>query len=262
MLAANARLYRRADGVVRLVLAGEDDEEQMPRRVLVIVQFLPTIAVRNVTLDEEEEKGGIGGKVRVVCEETGGNYSEYADGVPGVNVGDNVTTPYKKATAVYGTPDEGYIVDWEFLEIRNLNDLDGVISQFVRYEEYIDEKNFTAIYTLATSIGPDNEVVEKSVKVWEGSIYVEIEGGELPVPLQIDLRFIPAGTGGGGGGSGGPGGEGSGGNRWTQGDGLPRTGVESVIVLLIIGLLTSVAAAVAVIIVIRIQNKREKAGKI
>jgi len=101
-----------------------------------------------------------------------------------------------------------------------------------------------------TEIADGKYYVEKSGRVYEGSIVVEID--ELPVSLQIDLRFIPDGTGTGSGTN-------TDTNRQTQGGGLPRTGVESVISTLLIGLVTSlVTGAVVSLVIWRINSKEKK----
>ena len=245
IIGLGARLEMREDGVVRLVLA--HDIEDMPRRVLITVQFLPTLAVRNVT--ENESNGGsvgnIGGQVMVECTSTGGSMNGDADGVPDLG-----GTPYKRAISVYGVPDPGYKIDWDYIVIRNLNDLDDRPggSEFGSVQVFPDENGyFTA--ELRTTIAGRDEVVIKTGRVTEGSIRVTMD--DLPVPLQIDLRFIPddsvlSGTTGGSG------------TGRTQGDGLPRTGVESVIVMLVLGFVTSLVATAAVIAVIRRQNLKDK----
>jgi len=61
------------------------------------------------------------------------------------------------------------------------------------------------------------------------------------------LRFVPEGTGGR------PGGPVS-----NNTGGLPRTGVESIISTLILGLVTSMAACLVVVLVIRHMNAKER----
>jgi len=233
MLDAGAQLTtRRTEGgfAIRLVLSS--DPRYMPRTLLVQVKFEPTIAVRNVT------DGYIGGTVVV---NGGGTASNRADGVP-----DYGGRPYRNSS-VYGKPDPGYVVDWDYILIRNLNDLDGEMGEPVLVEP---DENGRFKTRIRTEIADGVYYVEKEGWVKEGSIVVGIDS--LPVSLQIDLRFIPEGTGGGG-----PGGSGSGVLSERTG-GLPRTGVESVIVMLIIGLVTSLLAGTAVVLVIRYQNAKER----
>jgi len=213
----NARLEMR-NGVARLVLCA--DVDNMPRTVTVYVYFLPSIAVNNVTA------GNRGGKVMVDCGVRGGNLNNNADGVPALG-----GVPYVGTTRVYGKPDPGYRVDWSYIVIRNLNDLGGVIGDPVFIKPNADG---TFVAHLETIIAGKREIVEKTGRVYEGSIVVELDG--LPVPLQIDLRFVPDGTR----------------------TGLPQTGVESVVAILIVGLVTSLVAGAAVVVVIRRMNAKER----
>jgi len=224
----NAKLGMR-NGAVRLELCV--DVGNMPQKVEVYVVFLPTIAVRNVT------DGYVGGKVRVECAQSGGNLNNQADGVPSYNDG----KPYVGTTKVYGVPDPGYKVDWDHIVLRNLNDLDGP------YElAKLDKDGYFTIH-LSTWIAGVEDVVEKNGRATEGSIIVEILH-HLPVPLQIDLRFIPDiinNTPDNPDSAGNPG-------------GLPNTGVESIISTLVLGLITSLVACMAVAVVIRRQIKKER----
>jgi LPXTG-motif cell wall-anchored protein len=135
--------------------------------------------------------------------------------------------------------------------VRNLNDFDCPAV----FLEPCEDGYFTA--QLTTVIAGVDEIVEKTGRITRGSILIEFDG--LPVPLQVDLRFIPL--------------EVSDSNDSNDPDdtivvddpnvqggngGLPRTGVESVIWLLAIGLLTSITATAAVVIVIRWQSMKEK----
>ncbi|MCL2628211.1 MAG: Cna B-type domain-containing protein [Oscillospiraceae bacterium] len=270
-LDAGAKLEFTTDGSVRLVLS--EEVEDMPRAVNIYVQFLPTIAVNNVT------EGNQGGQVVVSCDSTGGNMNNNADGVPDLG-----GKPYKKAKKVYGKPDEGWKVDWSYIVIRNLNDLDGEYGYAM--VEVGEDGYFET--TLNTKIAGKDEVVVKKGWVTEGSIWVEIE--ELPVSLQIDLRFIPddsddpgdPGDSGDSGDSGDtkdpddpddPGGstdpddpddpdgpkdpDGSKGTD-DKGGTLPKTGLVSIIETLVIGLITSLAATATVALVIRRQRAKYK----
>jgi len=239
-----------SDGAIRLVLS--TSPVNMPREVWIIVEFLPTLAVNNVT------EGNVGGTVMV---NGVGTASNNADGVPAIEDG----IPYVMATSVYGKPDSGYRVDWDYIVIRNLNDLNGQIGEPVMVKP---DANGYFKTRLQTTIAGETQIVEKTGRVTEGSIIVELDG--LPVPLQIDLRFIPARGGSGttqgdgdedaDGDSDGSGGAGTGAGGSGGAGGLPRTGVESVIVLLILGLATSLIAGVAVAIVIRRMGIKERGG--
>jgi LPXTG-motif cell wall-anchored protein len=85
--------------------------------------------------------------------------------------------------------------------------------------------------------------------------------------MQVDLRFITddgrsdGGNGDDGNGGGGNGGSGNNDGRSNHG-GLPRTGVNSIIVMLLVGLITSLAATSAVIITIRLQSAKDKKRKL
>ena len=227
----NAKLDMR-NGAVRLELCV--NVENMPQKVEVFVVFLPTIAVRNVT------EGYVGGQVRVECAQSGGNLNNQADGLPSYNNG----KPYVGTTKVYGLPDPGYMVDWDHIVLRNLNDLDGP------YEiADLDEDGYFTIH-LSTWIAGAPDVVEKNGRATEGSIIVEILH-HLPVPLQVDLRFIPEVLSGTTGGSG----------AGDSAGGLPRTGVESVISTLVLGLITSVIAGAAVAMVIWRMGAKERRVK-
>ena len=221
---------RLVGNTVLLVLS--DDVTDMPFSVTIEVKFVPTLAVNNVT---ENNAGG------TVVVNGGGTANNNADGVPALGTG----MPYI-ATSVYGKPDPGYRVDWDYVVIRNLNDLTGELGEPVFA---IPDVNGYFTTELDTWIAGRQERVVKTGRITEGSIIVELDG--LPVPLQIDLRFIPdTGTGGGGG-------SGIISDKDNNG-GLPRTGVESVLVLLVLGLATSLVAGVAVAIVIRRINAKER----
>jgi hypothetical protein len=297
-IAAGASIEQRGN-VVRLVLS--DDPQIMPRMVTVVVDFLPTLAVNNVTVDEDGDK--IGGSVMVVAGDIDyGNLNNCSDGVPDLD-----GTPYV-ASKVYGIAEEGFTTDMSYIAVRNLNDLNGV---YVLLEP-CEDGHFTA--TLPTVIAGEPDIVVKTGRITKGSIWIDFE--RLPVPLQVDLRFIPldaddppdsdppdndppdndppdndppdndppesdppdndppesdppdndppdndppdndptdndppdnanndsSDTGGPGTGTG----------------GLPRTGVESIIWDLALGLLTSIVIAVAVLIVIRRQSVKDK----
>jgi len=224
---AGASLSFRGDAVI-LVLS--NDVEDMPRSVTVWVEFVPTLAVNNVT------EGNAGGTVVVNCVNGTGTPSNNADGVPALGAG----MPYI-ATSVYGVPSEGYEVDWEYIVIRNLNDIEGK-EGFVHV--YPDENGYFET-ELTTHIAGDPETVVKTGIVKEGSIIVELDN--LPVPLQIDLRFIPEGSR-----------SDQGGNQNYRGAFMPKTGLESIIVVLLFGLLTSLVATAAIVIVIRRQNAKDK----
>ena len=230
----NARLTSR-DGAARLILC--NDIDNMPATVTVYVQFLPSIAVRNVT------ENSVGGRVRVECSTRGGNLNNNADGVPALG-----GVPYVGTTKVYGVPDPGYRVDWDYIVIRNLNDLGGVIGEPVFVVPNADGTFTTQLQTI---IAGQPEIVEKSGRIYEGSIVVELDG--LPVPLQIDLRFVPIGTPG----SGPPGSPPIISYNPPTGT-LPQTGVESVINTLLIGLVTSMVATAAIAVVIWRLNAKEK----
>jgi len=231
MLEAGASLTTRGDAILFIL---STDLEKMPRSIVIEVKFAPTIAVRNVT------DGYVGGTVMV---NDVGTASNRADGVPAYG-----GRPYANSS-VYGKPDPGYRVDWSYILIRNLNDLDDELGEPVMVVPDADGKFTTMI---KTEIAGKPYFVEKSGRVYEGSIVVEIY--DLPVSLQIDLRFIPEGTGGRPGDT-------EGNSRWTQGDGLPRTGVESVISTLVIGLIVSITAGAAVMLVIWRINAKEKKYK-
>jgi len=230
---AGARLHITPEGAVRLVLSRLTDD--MPRTVTVEVRFIPTLAVNNVTVDEIGVK--IGGSVMVVGRDglNNGNLNNCSDGVPALG-----GKPYV-SQSVYGIPAEGFTTDWTHIAVRNLNDFNCPSVLL----EPCEDGYFTA--QLTTVIAGADEIVEKTGRIIKGSILIEFDG--LPVPLQVDLRFIPLEA-----------------NDTTvtddpnvQGDGgLPRTGVESVIWLLAIGLLTSITATAAVVIVIRWQSAKEK----
>jgi len=237
-----ARLELR-DGAVRLILSR--DPEKMPRIVSIEVEFLPTIGVRNITEDY------VGGKVQVI---NGGELTNVADGVPRSYGG----TPYTQ-NSVYGIADPGYKVDKSRMLVRNLYDLDAYYG-YVLIEPN-DDGTFEAV--LRTNVaGVYPAYVEITGTVIDGSIEIVLDS--LPVPLQIDLHFIPESVGDGGSGDG----DSSKGDSGDDSDtvvlstrnqgGLPRTGVESILWLLILGLLTSLAATCSIIFVIRYQNTKEK----
>jgi len=266
-----ASLVLRADGVVRLSLSRY--AANMPYRIDIIIEFLPTLAVNNVTT----YYGGTnpGGTVAVVEEKPDGtyvgNYSECSDGVPGYKDNPN-NTPYPKKTIVRGVPNQGYKVDREYVKIHNIREevCDRDDSSCTgRLAEIKDDDTFEVI--LRTSIANDEEgtnaVVIVTGKVSDGSIIVEITSGpddlDLPVPLQIDLRFIPDGSGGydGWGGYGRTDGlddDADGSGSGFRGAFMPRTGIASIIEMLLFGLLASLAATAAVVFVIKRQNAKEK----
>jgi hypothetical protein len=277
--------------------------------VMVDVLFVPTLAVNNITVDETGNK--IGGSVMVVSGDIDhGNLRSCSDGVPALG-----GRPYV-STSVYGIAEEGFTTDLSNITVRNLNDFNcpAVILQ-------PDENGFFTAQ-LPTVIAGVPDVVEKSGRITKGSILIEFDG--LPVPLQVDLRFIPAasddpdgddpddpdtpgdpnepgtpgdpnnpgdpndpddpgssggfgtpgspddpnnpggGTGPGEGGSdsspgGGDSPHGESGNAdSTSGQGLPRTGIESVISTLLTGLITSIVAGAMVLLVIRRMNAKER----
>jgi LPXTG-motif cell wall-anchored protein len=159
-----------------------------------------------------------------------------SDGVPALG-----GTPYV-SQSVYGIPAEGFTTDWSHIAVRNLNELDCV---YVLLEP-CEDGYFTA--QLSTTIAGVDEIVEKTGRITRGSVLIEFDG--LPVPLQVDLRFIPLSA-----------------DDSTVGDdpnvqggngGLPQTGVISMLWVLVLGLVTSLVATAAVLIVIRRQNSRDK----
>jgi len=221
-LKVGARLELRS-GAVRLVLS--QHATNMPFSATVEVEFLPTLAVNNVT---EDNAGG------TVMVNGVGTASSDSDGVPDLG-----GRPYVMALSVYGKPDEGYKVDWDYIVIRNLNDLEG--------EHVFVKPDADGYFTtqLKTQIADKDYTVEKTGRVTEGSIIVELDG--LPVPLQIDLRFVP--------------------DNVTDDDKtddknddgtLPKTGVDSILDTLVLGLITSLAAGTAVALVILRQSRKEK----
>jgi len=222
----NAYMQLTATGEIRLVLSRTP--ARMPREVWIIVEFLPTLAVNNVT------EGNVGGTVMV---NGVGTPSNNADGVPAINDG----VPYVMATSVYGKPDPGYKVDWDYIVIRNLNDLTGELGEPVFVKP---DANGYFTTQLQTVIAGRTETVQKTGRVYEGSIIVELNG--LPVPLQIDLRFIPdvpiiSATD----------------DDPAFGLIMPRTGLVSIINTLALGLITSLIATVTVAIVIRKQKIKQ-----
>jgi len=264
-LEADAYLEFSGDAV-RLVLSAE--VEHMPSNVRVYVQFLPTLAVNNVTPNKT------GGNVRVV---NGGTMNNCSDGVPAF-----YGVPYV-SYSVYGIADPGFRVDMAHIAVRNLNDLDGA---FVLLEPDSDGA-FTA--QLRTVIAGSDEVVTITGEITIGSILIEFDS--KPVPLQVDLRFIrydtTGGTGNtpgnnagnnttGGDGSNGDSNNGNGNNAGSNtangdaGDGtgerndtrdltsLPRTGIESAFTGLLLGLLISLTATLVIIIIMLFQNAKRK----
>jgi LPXTG-motif cell wall-anchored protein len=234
---AGARLHITPGGAVRLVLSHLT--EDMPRSVTVEVRFVPTLAVNNITVDEVGVKTG--GNVMVIGRDgfDDGNLKICSDGVPALG-----GTPYV-SQSVYGIPEEGFTTDWSHIAVRNLNALDGV---YVLLEP-CEDGFFTA--QLPTVIAGMEEIVEKSGRITRGSVLIEFDG--LPVPLQVDLRFIPLEIG----------------DSVIDDDpdvtddpyvqgGLPQTGVVSMLWILVLGLVTSVVATGAVLIVIRRQSLKEK----
>jgi len=216
------------NGSVRLVLS--DDFEDMPRAIIVQVKFEPTLAVNNVTQDNA------GGRV-MVMRNGSGNLNNDSDGVPDLG-----GTPYR-ATEVYGVADEGFEVDMTYVLVRNLNDNGGVIGDPVFLEP---DENGVFSATMQTIIADRVYTVEKTGRITIASIHIEFDG--LPVPLQVDLRFIPIDDS-----------TGTGTDRPREAA-LPRTGVETPIAMLLICLLTSLTATFAVVMAIRYQNRKERRG--
>jgi LPXTG-motif cell wall-anchored protein len=227
---AGARLQITPGGAVRLVLSHLT--EDMPRSVMIEVRFVPTLAVNNVTVDESGSK--IGGNVMVIGRDgfDDGNLKICSDGVPALG-----GKPYV-SQSVYGIPIEGFTTDWSHIAVRNLNELDCV---YVLLEP-CEDGYFKA--QLPTVIAGVEEIVEKTGRITRGSVLIEFDG--LPVPLQVDLRFIPIDFV-----------DDSNVSGVTTG-GLPQTGVISMLWVLMFGLITSVVATVAVLIVIRRQSSKEK----
>ncbi|MCL2662536.1 MAG: Cna B-type domain-containing protein [Oscillospiraceae bacterium] len=232
-ISAGARLHITPNGAVRLVLSHL--AEGMPRSVTVEVRFVPTLAVNNVTVDESGSK--IGGNVMVIGRDgfDEGNLKICSDGVPALG-----GKPYV-SQSVYGIPIEGFTTDWSHIAVRNLNELDCV---YVLLEP-CEDGYFTA--QLSTTIAGVEEIVEKTGRITRGSVLIEFDG--LPVPLQVDLRFIPINFADDSNTS-----EGTG----TGTGGLPQTGVVSMLWILVLGLMTSIVATAAVLIVIRRQSVKDK----
>ena len=170
-LSCGARLDWLPDGSVKLLMAG--DVNDMPRKTRVCVEFLPTLAARNIT---EGEQGG------TVMVETG-TASSLSDGVPA-----HGGTPYNRVLTVYGNADEGYVVDVNRIMLRNLNDLDGPAATLaVRADG-----SFSAI--LATTINRAAVQVEVT-----GRLQIKYSGGRAvgvelvldshTIPLQVDFLF-------------------------------------------------------------------------
>ena len=139
----------------------------------------------------------------------------------------------------------------DHVAVRNIDDLDG---EFVLL---IPDENGRFSVLLKTMIAGREETVEITGKITIASILIEFDS--LPVPLQVDIHFVPdidgmaldltdgmdrivniSNT-----------------SERTVGS-LPRTGVKSVIALMILGLVTSLTAAAAIVTVIIWQNKKEK----
>ncbi|MDL2232946.1 Cna B-type domain-containing protein, partial [Ruminococcaceae bacterium OttesenSCG-928-L11] len=181
---SNAALFRRfvdsgayfewtESGAIKLVLA--EDVDDMPRQTRIEVEFLPTLAVDNVTADNA------GGTVMV----EGGTPHTDADGVP-----EYAGTPYR-ALSVTGTAMNGYFVSTKRMAVRNLNDLkgqsvlldigeDGTFSTLL--PTVINGNPVTVAVTGRASYGKD-----ANGNVTEVVILLD----QLPVPLQIDLAFEP-----------------------------------------------------------------------
>jgi len=221
------------NGALRLVLS--TDLNKMPRSVLVEVGFTPTIAVSNVT------ENNAGGQVKVNCSIVGGSLSNVADGVPAFG-----GIPYP-ACEVYGVADEGYRIDMDYIVVRNMNDLDG---EFVHINLHPDG-TFTTD-PLDTEIAGEDDRVVKSGTYEIASLRITFNS--LPVPLQVDMRFIPIeqedtpvtpdDTD-----------DSSDTSKTAQ---MPKTGIQSILEILIFGLITSIAATAAVVIVIRRQSAKER----
>ena len=263
---ADAHIYLTPSGAVKLVLS--EHVRDMPRSVRVVVHFLPTLAVNNVTIGEGNEK--IGGLVRVI---DGGDYSSCSDGAPAFD-----GTPYV-STSVRGVAKPGFTTDLSHILVRNL--LDGFDCDTVLI---VPERDGSFTAQLRTEIAGVEEIVVKTGRIIPGSITVVFDG--IPVPLQVDLRFIPItesntnnpynpsdtddpddaddpdnpdrnniaddpNVQGGNGGAD---------NRNVQGGngGLPRTGVESMLWVLVLGMVTSIVATAAVLIVIRRQSIKDR----
>jgi LPXTG-motif cell wall-anchored protein len=243
---AGASLALTPSGAVRLVLSQLNVD--MPRSVTVEVRFLPTLAVNNVTIDDIGDKTG--GNVMVVGRD-GIDYDKLkvcSDGVPALG-----GIPYV-SSSVYGIPEEGFTTDWSHIAVRNLNALDCV---YVLLEP-CEDGYFTA--QLPTVIAGEDVLVEKTGRITKGSILIEFNG--LPVPLQVDLRFTPLEISDSTDSNdpNDPNDTDIADNPYIHGGngGLPQTGVMSILWVLILGLVTSIVAAGAVLIVIRRQSLKEK----
>jgi LPXTG-motif cell wall-anchored protein len=167
-----------------LVLNLCDDLEKMPRKTRVLIDFEPTLAVKNKTPEFR------GGEVMVY----GGVPDPQTDGVPTYPFNG---TPYRAALSVFGIPNEGFQTDTANIIVRNMDDLDGdhVVLTF---------NPGTFNNTLDTVIAGQPALVPIQGVVFFDDNDITIEFNSLPIPLQVDLLFIPISADGGSPGEGYP----------------------------------------------------------
>ena len=174
------------EGAIVLTLAA--DKEDMPSKVWVEVSFVPTLAVNNATM------GNVGGEVAV----EGGSLSNVSDGVPG-----DGGAPYR-ANVVRGIPQDGYVVDGESIYVYNLNDPSGArvrltpsasvspLSLKMMGISAVSAVDGRFLVLLDTVVGGVATKVPVSGRVQYVGKTVEIHFDEpLPVPLQVDIQFVP-----------------------------------------------------------------------
>ncbi|MCR5273450.1 MAG: Cna B-type domain-containing protein [Lachnospiraceae bacterium] len=199
----NFDIYMNSQGAIVLHLAESDDG--VPYANEIVVSFVPTIAVINITDDD------VGGRVKV----DGGTYRSDGDGN-----GSNGESRYINKTKLYAKATDGYMLDLSNVKIGEAGcsfsdsslkkNLLKSASSNNSNNESTDEKNVTAIELdsnksfseyLNSSVAGESGTyeVDGNIIVTETDAYgnptaIEIDLSSLPIPLDVGIKFTATAT--------------------------------------------------------------------